>query len=145
TNSAGSTTSSVAALTVWVPPGVSQPQSRTNVQGTTATFSASASGTSPFSYQWQFNNGPISGATGTSLSVSDVQPADAGSYTVVVTNSAGAITSSVAMLTVWVPPSVATQPQSRTNVQGTTATFSASANGTSPFSYQWQFNNGPIS
>jgi hypothetical protein len=145
TNSAGSITSVPAALTVWVPPGIStQPQSQTNVQGTTATFSLAASGTTPFSYQWQFNGGALGGATGSSLTLSNVQPSDAGNYSVVVTNSAGAITSGVAALTVWVPPGISSQPQSQTNVQGTTATFGVAASGTTPFSYQWQFNGAGL-
>src|SRR5205823_2472620 len=118
--------------------------SRTNVQGTTATFNVSASGTTPFAYQWQFNGGAIGGATGSSLSVSNVQPTDAGNYTVIVTNSASSTTSAIAALTVWVPPSVTGQPQNRTNVQGTTATFNVNASGTTPFAYQWQFNGGAI-
>src|SRR5258706_11391825 len=121
-----------------------QPQSRTNIQGTIANFSASANGTAPFSYQWQFNGANIGGATDTSLSLSNVQPADAGNYTVVVTNSAGSVTSAVAVLTVWVPAGVTAQPQSRTNILGTTAGFSVTPSGTAPFRYQWQFNSAGI-
>jgi hypothetical protein len=145
TNVAGSTISSAATLTVWVPPAMAgQPQSRTNVAGTTATFSASASGTAPLSYQWQFNGNNITGATGTTLILNGVQPQAVGNYVVTVTNSAGAITSAPAVLTVLVPPTITAQPQSRTNVIGTTATFTAAAAGTAPFSYQWQFNGANI-
>src|SRR5438045_4594870 len=86
----------------------------------------------------------MGGATHVSLSVSNVQPRSEGNYTIVVTNGAGAVTSAVAVLTVWVPPSVASQPQSQTNIQGTPASFSVGASGTTPFTYQWQFNGGPI-
>src|SRR5205823_13303099 len=103
--------------------------SRTNVQGTTATFNVSASGTTPFAYQWQLNGGAIGGATGASLSVSNVQPTDAGNYTVIVTNSASSTTSAIAALTVWVPPGITSQPLSRTNVRDTTASFSVTASG----------------
>ncbi len=73
-----------------------------------------------------------------------MQASQAGSYAVVVTNVAGAETSAVAVLTVWVPPAIVTQPQSTTNVVGTTANFSVTASGTAPLSYQWQFNGTNI-
>src|SRR5262249_40764419 len=120
TNSTGSVTSAVAILTVWLPPIISsQPQSRTNVVGTTAGFDAAASGTLPLSFQWRFNGANIAGATGVNLTLGPVQASDAGNYSVVVTNAAGSVTSAVAILTVWVPPAITFQPQSRTNVVGT--------------------------
>jgi uncharacterized protein YpmS len=146
TNSAGLVTSAAAILTVLVPPAIAiQPTSRTNVAGTSAGFSVAATGTTPISYQWQFNGANIPGATATSLTLNNVQASDAGNYAAVVTNAGGAITSAIAVLTVWVPPSIASQPQSRTNVVGTIAAFSVAANGTAPFSYQWQFNGANIS
>jgi hypothetical protein len=145
TNSGGSIISAAAVLTVWVPPTIgSQPQSRTNVVGTSAAFSVAANGTAPFNYQWQFNGANIAGATGAAFTVGNVQLSDAGNYTVVVTNSAGSVTSAAATLTVWVPPAITLDPQSRTNVAGTSAGFSVAATGTGPLSYQWQFNNGNI-
>ena len=145
TNSVGTVTSAEAVLTIWVPPGIaSQPQSRTNVLGTSAGFNVAATGTAPLSYQWQFNGAIIGGATGTSLTLGNVQVSDAGSYAVVVTNAAGSVTSAVALLTVLVPPTVITQPQNRTNVSGSLAGFSVEAMGTAPLSYQWQFNGANI-
>src|SRR5439155_12082804 len=126
-------------LTVLVPPSITvQPQSRTNVVGTLAAFSVPANGTAPLSYQWQFNGANVPNATGTSLTLNTVQASDAGNYTVVVTNAGGAITSAVAQLIVWVPPGITSQPQSRTNVTGTSAGFSVATTGTQPLSYQWQ-------
>ena len=146
TNVAGSATSAVALLTVWVPPAiVTQPQSTTNVVGTTASFSVTASGTAPLSYQWLSNGTNVTGATGTNLSLNNVQVGQAGSYAVVVTNVAGSVTSAVALLTVWVPPAIVAQPQSSTNVVGTTASFSVTASGTMPLSYQWQSNGTNVS
>src|ERR1051326_4772496 len=52
----------------------------------------------------------------------------------------GTITSSNALLTVIVPPTITNQPQSLTINQGMNATFTVGASGTSPFSYQWLFN-----
>jgi len=85
------------------------PESRTNVAGTAATFSAIATGTPPLSYQWRFNGadltdgGLVTGAITSTLGITFVQPDDAGSYTLVVSNMAGVVTSTVATLTVVVP------------------------------------------
>ena len=77
-----------------------QPQSQTVAAGTNVVFTVTATGVGTLSYQWQFNGVGISGATGTTLALSSVQPANAGSYAVVVTNSLGSVTSAVAVLTV---------------------------------------------
>ena len=119
-NSVGSVTSAVAVLTVLVPPAITtQPQSLTNAAGTIASFSAFATGTPPLIYQWQLNglnlanNGRISGATNNALTIASVQAADVGSYTLVVSNTAGAVTSVVATLTVSGPPVITLQPVSQ--------------------------------
>ncbi|CAG7614209.1 nucleoside hydrolase-like domain-containing protein [Actinacidiphila bryophytorum] len=77
-----------------------QPVSQSVQAGGTATFSVTADGTAPLSYQWRRNGQDVSGATGSSLTVSGVQTADAGTYTVTVTNAAGSVTSGPATLTV---------------------------------------------
>src|SRR5207244_657489 len=119
TNKLSAVTSSVAVLTVLVPPSItSQPQSRTNISGTTALFNVRASGTEPFRSRWHSNVASIRAAISTTLALNDVQLVDAGNYTVVVTNKPSAMTSSVAVLTVRVPPSITSQPQSRTNISG---------------------------
>jgi hypothetical protein len=141
TNAAGSATSAVATLTVYVPAGIAtQPSSQTTTQGLNVAFSVVPSGTAPFSYQWCFNSAPLSGATSSALALTNVQTTDAGSYTVVLTNTWGSVTSAVATLTVLVPAGIATQPQSQAVVVGQSPTFSVSASGTAPFSYQWRFN-----
>jgi hypothetical protein len=142
TNGAISTTP--AALTVSGPPSiVSQPSSLTVTQNQNASFSINAAGTAPLSYQWWFSNAPISGATSTNYAVTNAQSADAGDYYVVVTNTLGGATSSVATLTVLVPPSITVQPQSQVVAAGNCATFSVTASGTSPLIYQWQWNGAP--
>ena len=77
-----------------------QPASQTVLAGSNVTFRVTAAGTAPLSYQWQFSGTNLAGATGTSLTLSNVQPAQAGSYAVLVTNAFGSITSSNALLTV---------------------------------------------
>jgi hypothetical protein len=65
-------------------------------------------------------------------------------YSVVVSNLAGEAISSPAILTILVPPSILTQPQSRTVYVGTDVTFSVAAEGTEPLSYQWRRDGTPI-
>ncbi len=78
-----------------------QPQNRSVVVGSSATFAVTAGGTPPLSYQWLFNQtNALAGATGATLLLSNVQLTNAGGYSVVVTNVAGAVTSAVARLTV---------------------------------------------
>ncbi len=129
-----------------MPPGITtHPQSRTNNYGTTATFTVSANGTAPFTYQWRKNGSPLSDGGNTSgsmnqtLSITAVTDPDEGSYDVIVSNGAGATNSAVAVLTVN-DPGFFTQPASRTNVAGDTANFFASAAGTPFLTYQWQRN-----
>ena len=144
-NAAGSVTSSSATLTVLGPPSItSQPLSQTNAAGTTATFTVSVTGTAQLTYQWFKNTTPISGATGATLILAGVSAGDAAAYSVVIANAAGSVTSSSATLTVLGPPAITSQPLSQTNTAGTTATFTVSATGTAPLTYQWFKNTTPI-
>ena len=123
------------------PPIITQePLSQTVVQGGNVTLGVVASGTQPLSYQWQFDGTNLSAATTSSYTKHNVQPSDAGGYAVVVSNVAGSVTSAVAVLTVTVPPSIITPPQSQTVVAGGGVTFTVVASGTQPLSYQWQFD-----
>src|SRR5271155_3163105 len=152
-NSVGSVTSTAGTLTVTpdpVPPSVtSQPASTTVMVGQTATFSVAASGTQPLTYQWQENGAAINGAVSASYTTAATTSADNGaSFVVVVTNSAGSISSAPATLTVNadpVAPTITSQPASRTVTAGQTATFTVVASGTAPLSYQWQMNGAAIS
>jgi hypothetical protein len=140
-NVAGSAASSSATLTVNVPPTLTaQPQNQTATQGQGATFSVTASGTAPLSYQWYCNSSALPGATSSTLTLGNVQTNNAGSYTVVVTNVAGSTTSSAATLTVNVPPTITAQPQNQTVKPHNQATFSVTASGTGPLAYQWCLN-----
>ncbi len=126
-----------------------QPQPQTVTAGQSVTFSVTATGTAPFSYQWFQNGTPIPGATSSSYLISNVQPANAGTYTVTVSNGTlPNATSSGAVLVVSagpVAPIITTQPQSQTMTAGQSVTFSATATGTAPLSYQWSLNGNAIS
>ncbi|MCX6926466.1 MAG: immunoglobulin domain-containing protein, partial [Verrucomicrobia bacterium] len=83
---------------------VTQPTSQSVLPGASATFTVSAAGTPPLSYQWLFNGTNIAGGNGTSLTLSNVQSIQAGNYSVRVTNAFGSITSSNALLTINAAP-----------------------------------------
>jgi hypothetical protein len=93
-----------ATLTVLAPPIITHsPQNQTAYVGSTVNFRASAGGSLPLAYQWYFNGSAISRAGSTGLQLTNVSAAQAGTYTLVVTNVAGAVTSAPAMLSV-IPP-----------------------------------------
>src|SRR5581483_7284920 len=135
-----------AGKCVSAPPAITtQPANVAGVAGQNATFSVVAAGTPPFAYQWQFNGVNVSGATASALTLINLQPANAGNYSVTVANGSGSVTSANAALTVHIQPSITTQPASQTAALGNTASFSVVAAGDAPLTYQWQFNNVNIS
>jgi HYDIN/CFA65/VesB-like, Ig-like domain/Cep192 domain 4/Immunoglobulin domain/Immunoglobulin I-set domain len=142
TNGFGNAISNAATLTVNVPPTItSQPANQTVNVGQTATFSVAATGTGSMTYQWKKNGTTIGGATSTSYTTPATAAADNGAkFTVVVTGTSGNVTSNAATLTVNAPPSITTQPASKTVIAGQTATFSVTASGTAPLTYQWKKN-----
>lgn len=122
-----------------------QPQSQIVPPGSNAIFSVAATGDAPLSYQWNFNGTTITGATATSYSITNVQFGDDGGYAVVVTNSSGSVTSSIAMLVVGIAPAITSQPQSENTNVGATVTFSVGASGDPAPNFQWRLNGNPIS
>jgi len=77
-----------------------QPQSQTVSAGASATFSVTATGKPAPTYQWYLGGAILNGATSSTLSLNSVQASNMGSYTVVVSNAAGAVTSNPVTLTV---------------------------------------------
>ena len=120
TNSVGSVMSSTVALIVSqsapvyeAPTITQQPVSATVMEGGTATFTVTATGTPSPSYQWEKNGVAMSGATSPALTLSGVSTNDSGSYRVVVSNSAGSVTSEAATLMLgsrYVAPPVEPEP-----------------------------------
>mgnify|MGYP000520354499 CR=1 FL=1 len=141
-NSAGSTTTDNATLTLsGVPAITTQPASMTVTAGGSVTFTSAASASPAPTLQWKFNGTDITGATGASLPIMNVQSANAGTYTMVATNSAGSVTSAGAILTVTaatIAPVITTQPSSQTVTAGSAVTFSAAATGLPAPTYQWR-------
>ncbi len=121
-----------------------QPVSKTNNAGLSATFTVAASGSGTLSYQWihattnVVNGANISGATTSALTLTNISQTNAGSYSVIITNTLNSVTSVVVTLTVIDSPAIVTQPQSQTNAPGGTAVFSVSAVGSAPLSFQWK-------
>ena len=125
----------------------SNPQSQTIAQGNPVTFTVAATGTPPFSYQWQKNSSNISGATASSYTISSVMASHAGQYRAIVTNAFGSSTSNQANLTVTSPNSVPnatinTPAAGATYAGGNTINFSGSGtdteDGTLPASaFEW--------
>jgi len=162
TNSSGSTTSAPAILTVYpaattnpspVGPVLigGQPQNQAVVEGASATFTATAIGTEPITYQWNKNGVAISGATSAGYTTPPTASTDNGeTFTVTVTNSVNSLTSPPATLTVTSTPSGPTingqggEPQNASVDTGYAASFYVFATGTAPLAYQWYKNGSPV-
>lgn len=98
------TSAPLARLTVVVPPAiVAQPVSQTVIAGSTVTFSVVVTGLPAPSVQWRFNGADLSGRTGSSRTLANVQPNNSGEYTAFVSNSVGLVFSEPATLVVRVP------------------------------------------
>jgi len=124
-----------------------QPGSVQSAAGANVSFSASATGDGTISYQWSKDGAAIPGATASTLTLTGVTAASAGSYRVTATNAAGSTQSNVATLTVTLPPvapSFTLSPTSQTVTPGADVTFSALATGSGFVSYQWTRNGQPI-
>lgn len=117
-----------------------QPISQTVPQGTPVALSVTATFCPTVSYQWRKDGSDLIGQNNATLSFPAVQPADAGGYSVVLSNLAGVVTSEVATLSVAGTPVITRQPASQTVFAGTNVSFSVEATGTGPLSYQWYFN-----
>lgn len=128
------------------PTVVTQPQPASVPDGSTATFSVVASGTSALSYQWQRNGNAIAGATAASYTTPANGLGDSGStFSVVVSAGGASVRSSTVALTVnVVSPVVVQPPQPAAVVAGQSVSFTASATGSSPLAYQWHRNGNPI-
>ncbi|HLL44104.1 MAG TPA: DNRLRE domain-containing protein [Segetibacter sp.] len=103
-----------------MPAITNQPQSITIAQGNTASFSVTATGAAPLTYQWKKNGVNISGATNAAYEIQSVAFADSGNYSVVVSNAAGSVTSNNATLKVTAPNTI---PIAEINTPGTGATY----------------------
>jgi inosine/xanthosine triphosphate pyrophosphatase family protein len=132
--------SNAATLTVQnVGPTISvQPVGVAVNPGGAISLSVSASGTPPLAYQWQKDGTSLAGATNATLTVTNAQLANGGTYTVLVSNALGVTTSNPA--TVWIntAPVVTTPPRPQVALLGGNALFTAAVSGSSDMTYQWR-------
>jgi hypothetical protein len=137
---------SVSMNTIQSPTISSQPAASTSViVGGSVYLTVTAIGLGPLSYQWTLGGSNLPGETNYFLSIPSLQPAQGGNYRVVVANSYGAATSSVAQVNVLIPPSIVTQPVGTNVAAGQSFSLSVTPAGSSPFGYRWLFENSTIS
>ncbi len=122
-----------------VPILTAQPTSVTALAGGSASFTVGAVGVGAISYQWFRNGALLPGATAATLSLTNLQPVDVGTYYAVVTGTAGTVTSASATLTGSnAPPTLIGQVASVTVTSGSPGTFRVTAFGAGPLTYQWR-------
>lgn len=128
------------------PPEISsQPANASAALGGAALLSVTADGSPALNYQWLKDGKPLYGETGNSLSFDPAGYEDQGSYSVTVSNQGGTVTSNSVTLTVTGAPVITRPPASLSRTYGYSATFSATAAGTGPLTYQWLRNGTAIS
>jgi WD40 repeat protein len=123
---------------------VVQPQSQSAEAGQETALWVKASGTEPLAYEWRLNGAALSGATNCVLVRQPSAPAHTETYSVVLRNAFGSVTSQVATVTITTPPTITAQPQSQTVNLGVTVSFRVSATADEPLSFQWRFNDRDI-
>ncbi|HEX5218055.1 MAG TPA: immunoglobulin domain-containing protein [Verrucomicrobiae bacterium] len=135
------------------PPIISmQPTNTTSAENVSVTFYASAYGAGTVGYQWYLSDGasplsPLPGQTSSNLTFTTSQAQSGNYYQLVVTNNYGAVTSSVAQLTVvGGPPSILVDiPASQFIYAGRPLVLAVTVGGTAPFTFQWQKNGANLS
>lgn len=135
-------------LAIVTPPVITaQPTNQAVLEGTTASFNVGTSPNALINYQWQENGtnltdgGNISGSATGTLTVTGVTATNVGSYSVMVSNAAGMMVSSNALLTITPSaPVIVQQPTNQTVLPGAPAAFSVAVVGNTPYTFQWQFN-----
>ncbi|MDB6109332.1 MAG: hypothetical protein JWR69_1082 [Pedosphaera sp.] len=146
-NSFGSVISTSAVLTVIGPPIIDdQTLGPIKVRaGTDLTLSVTPEGTPPLSIQWQLDGTDIPGATNNKLFLFNAQPTVSGTYLPRVSNAYGTAPSIGIQVTVTnAAPYFLTQPTARTAIVGGSTTFSVTARGSLPLTYQWRLNGNDI-
>ena len=145
TGPAGTAVSPAAILVVVSPPTITRnPLGRTAHERASTTFDVLTTGAA-LGYQWLFNGSPITGANASTLTLTNLQPSDAGAYSVIVSNAAGSAPSAAATLTVIEIPVIALQPASQTLPEWSTLTLAAEVVGSPTLTYQWYWKTSALS
>ena len=150
TNSRGSATSTMNLSVTARPvaPVITRPPAAIEARpGQTVTFTVAATGSTPRLYEWRRNGAALGPATlSDTLTLTDVQAGDAGSYSVEVSNSGGRAASSAASLTVTArsAPVFSASPRSQSVAPGSTVVFQAAAAGDPAPAFQWRRDGVPL-
>lgn len=132
--------------TLTAPFPAQQPQNASAPPGSIVTFTVYPAGDAPMTFQWEFDGSVLPGATNSILNLTNIGPANAGSYAILMTNAAGSSVSSNAVLTVQVPPPLAFDPfANATNYGGTTYPAGANLIGQTNGQAETWFQAGPAS
>ena len=145
TNSLGTAITNAAVVVVNQAPTITtQPQSTTKIAGDSVTFTVVATGNPSPTYQWRKSGAPISGAISSSYTIPTVTPSESGSYSCVITNSIGSVTSTLATLVVNTLPVFSVTPSGMILSPGTNYLLTSTVSGTTPIAYQWVLNGQAI-
>ncbi len=122
-----------------------QPTNQLTYVGQSVMFTSVVQSSQPLSYQWYSGNVPLSGQTNSGLTLSNVQLADAGSYSVIASNAQGAVMSAAATLTVQTISLAVSGPSSIAIGPGSNIVLNATVGGAAPLTLQWYKNGAEIS
>ena len=141
----GNWSPSSSGVTVVLPPMITEhPASQTVNPGTQVTFTVTAIGSNPRSYQWRKGGVNITGEAQANLVLSDVQEDDEGTYDCIIRNAGGSATSNGALLTVNNPVLITQHPVNATVNPSSAVTFTVAATGTAPLTYRWKRGTAEI-
>lgn len=147
-NSADSAIDSITVTTTVTAPAIAtQPAALSVAAGQVASLSVSASGGGTLAYQWRKGGVAIAGATTATYTIAAAASTDSGSYDVIVSNSAGSVTSAAAILSVASSsgaPAIVAQPASQSIALGASATLTVSVSGSGVMAYQWRHDGAAI-
>jgi hypothetical protein len=141
-NAGGILFSQSAFLSLAFPPTILvQAQSISVTVNQPVSFQVSAEGTPPLTYQWSVGATPIEGANHPIFSIPSATTSNQGNYRVSVSNAAGTVTSTSALLTVFVPPEIVQNLEPQMVVEpGFPLELQVVVSGSEPLSYQWRLN-----
>jgi len=127
----------IPLATVRLPAITGQPAGATVAVGGSVYMTVTAIGVPTLACQWTMSGTNLVGQTNFFLSLSGLQPSQEADYRVIVNNTFGSVTSSIAHVTVLVPPSLTSQPSPANILAGSTFSLSVGATGTAPLTYRW--------
>lgn len=115
------------------------PQNQAAAPGETVILTAGGTGSTPLYYSWQFNGQAMAGQDGPTLTLSNFQAAQAGTYTVTLSNQISTL-SAQSVVTLASPPTITAPPSSHSVPPNGTGQLAVSANGNPPPAFLWTFN-----